>query len=152
MCWTALLLMLVCPALLWAAPAWEVPLTIRSGVAQVTVHFGQWPEAQQGYDGYSDVPAYEAGTLRAWFEDAGYKLWRDIRPTSAEGSVSWQLQLNQASQGDVVLEWTTEHLPPDVQLTLSGHGRVVNLQQQQRTCVVWTQPINLMIEMNKEIP
>lgn len=101
----------------WAGDSWQTNIKVQSGNAASRLTLGQNKGATDFTDGFFDVPALLAGTLRAGFTDSGEVLWRDIR--SSDGDKEWLLSLNTTGDEGLRVSWDCAALPDNVSLLLT---------------------------------
>lgn len=119
--WIAVVGLLALP-LLAVAGDWECKLTVKSGVAENVLTFGQKADASNGIDGRYDVPALLRGAVQARFVEGGQGYWRDIK---GPGAADWLLSVDVS---DAILPvtavWSGCAIPAGTKVTLEGVGEM----------------------------
>ncbi|WP_207063198.1 hypothetical protein [Motiliproteus sp. SC1-56] len=120
-----------------SAEEWEVEIVASTpDGAENSLHFGQKPDATDGYDSRYEVRAMLGGDIEASFPHAEWDVlaehfWRDIK--AADQTKSWVFEVNTALSGtETTLKWDPLKLPEGyvVELTDMAQHTVIDMTSQ----------------------
>lgn len=107
---------------------WEASITVTSGNAKSSLHFGQRPDATALTDGLYDLPAMLSGTLQVYFQNEEGSFWRDIR--AMESEEEWQVIIDSQTDAPISITWDPNHFPPNstIRLIDASEGKDTNMK------------------------
>lgn len=126
----AVALLILSATACFAGEGWQANIMVRSGSAASRVTFGQDSGATDLKDGFYDVPALLAGSLRVAFTDGGAVLWQNIKALDDGREKEWLLAINSSLGEDIGVGWERADIPEDISVVLfdEASGRAVDMK------------------------